>query len=124
MSVDDLLDLRERISSTLSSRVAAERRELESRLERLRRVEVAEPQRFARGGRVIGDRAHVAPKYRNPDNPSETWSGRGRQPRWLTAALKTGRKLRDFEIVEGEAKKKAVRNRRKLKSARTHRSAR
>ena len=32
--------------------------------------------------------AKVAPKYRNPENPSETWSGRGRQPAWYAAALK------------------------------------
>ncbi|RDS80954.1 H-NS family nucleoid-associated regulatory protein [Dyella psychrodurans] len=30
----------------------------------------------------------VAPKYRNPENPSETWTGRGRSPLWYTAALK------------------------------------
>jgi DNA-binding protein H-NS len=33
------------------------------------------------------------PEYRNPQTPSETWSGRGKQPRWLTAAIKTGRKI-------------------------------
>lgn len=113
MSVDDLLVLRDRITETLSSRVEAERRDLETRLARLQRVDIREPQRLARGGRVIGRRAIVAPKYCNPDNPSETWSGRGRQPRWLTAALKTGKKLRDFEVVEGETRKKTARARRR-----------
>ncbi len=37
-------------------------------------------------------RAKVKAKYRNPANPQETWSGRGRQPRWFTAALKAGKK--------------------------------
>src|SRR5437763_3827981 len=32
----------------------------------------------------------VFPKYRNPQTPHETWSGRGKQPRWLAAAIKTG----------------------------------
>lgn len=40
----------------------------------------------------------VAPKYRNPDNRSETWTGRGRQPRWLSAKLGKGGKLADFAI--------------------------
>jgi DNA-binding protein H-NS len=40
----------------------------------------------------------VLPKYRNPFVPSETWSGRGRQPRWLVAAVKAGRKIEDFKI--------------------------
>ena len=40
----------------------------------------------------------VAPKYRNPGNPAETWSGRGKQPRWLAALTGAGRKLDDFLI--------------------------
>lgn len=40
----------------------------------------------------------VAPKYRNPENPSETWSGRGKQPRWLQAHTSAGRVLDDFLI--------------------------
>jgi DNA-binding protein H-NS len=35
-----------------------------------------------------GGKGSVAPKYRNPENPSETWTGRGRSPLWFTAALK------------------------------------
>jgi DNA-binding protein H-NS len=30
----------------------------------------------------------VAPKYRNPEDPAQTWTGRGRQPAWFAAALK------------------------------------
>ncbi len=49
-------------------------------------------------------RAKVAPTYRNPDNPAETWTGRGRQPRWVQAALAQGRSLSDFTIpAEGDA---------------------
>ena len=39
----------------------------------------------------------VPPKYRDPDTGT-TWSGRGLQPKWLAAALKSGRKLSDFAI--------------------------
>lgn len=42
--------------------------------------------------------AKVAPKYRNPANPAETWAGRGKQPRWLAALTGAGRKLDDFLI--------------------------
>ena len=41
----------------------------------------------------------VAPKYRNPANPAETWAGRGQPPRWLAAELKTGKKLEDYLIA-------------------------
>ena len=32
----------------------------------------------------------ISPAYRNPNNPAETWTGRGRKPRWLVAALDAG----------------------------------
>ena len=37
----------------------------------------------------------VDPKYRNPANKQETWTGRGRQPKWVVALLKAGKKLED-----------------------------
>ena len=41
----------------------------------------------------------VAPKYRNPANPKETWTGRGKQPRWMAAQTgKGGKKPEDFLI--------------------------
>jgi len=40
----------------------------------------------------------VFPKYRNPAEPSETWAGRGKKPRWLTAQLKSGKQIDDFRI--------------------------
>ena len=40
----------------------------------------------------------VAPKYRDPSNEANTWTGRGKQPRWLQAYTSTGRVLDDFLI--------------------------
>ena len=40
----------------------------------------------------------VAPKYRNPANPKETWTGRGKQPRWMAALTAKGKKPEDFLI--------------------------
>lgn len=37
-------------------------------------------------------------KYKNPADPSKTWSGRGRQPGWIKEALAKGKSLSDFEI--------------------------
>lgn len=38
------------------------------------------------------------PKYRNPENPEQTWSGRGRKPRWVHEALMRGADITDLEI--------------------------
>lgn len=40
----------------------------------------------------------VKPKYRNPKNKSETWTGRGRTPLWMAAMVKQGKKPDDFLI--------------------------
>lgn len=42
--------------------------------------------------------APVAPKYRNPANPTQTWSGRGKRPHWFNDALKAGKKEKDLAI--------------------------
>jgi DNA-binding protein H-NS len=42
----------------------------------------------------------VEPKFQNPEDPSETWSGRGRQPRWVIAFLAAGRAIDDLRILE------------------------
>ncbi len=43
-------------------------------------------------------RAPVAPKYRHPENPAVTWSGRGRKPKWFVDALASGTTAGDLEI--------------------------
>ena len=40
----------------------------------------------------------VAPKYRDPDSRRNTWSGRGRAPRWLAEKIKRGQSAADFLI--------------------------
>jgi DNA-binding protein H-NS len=49
------------------------------------------------GGRG-GKGRKVAAKYANPDDPSETWTGRGRKPRWLAAKMKDGDRIEKFLI--------------------------
>jgi DNA-binding protein H-NS len=105
MSVDDLWSLHEEISRILSARITSEKRELEKRLAILNRgrdlIEGGNaPQSYNANGKARREYPRVFPKYRNPQTPSETWSGRGKQPRWLAAAIKTGRKIEDFRIGE------------------------
>jgi DNA-binding protein H-NS len=96
MSVDMLSKLRGQVDAALSSKVIEERRTLQNELGKLERLGTNGLR--VKGGRG-GLRGSVAPKYRNPDNLAETWAGRGLKPRWLEAALKTGKKLEDFSIT-------------------------
>ena len=93
MSVDELWALQEKISSVLASRLAEEKAAIENRLRQLKREGIASG--FQRARRPY---PQVFPKFRNPAQPAETWSGRGKQPRWLTAHLRSGKKLDDFRI--------------------------
>ncbi|MET0981057.1 MAG: H-NS histone family protein [Telluria sp.] len=40
----------------------------------------------------------VKPQYQNPEDTSQTWTGRGRQPRWIADGLASGKKLDDFRM--------------------------
>jgi len=103
MSVDEMWQLHEEISRVLSVRLTSEKRELEKRLEQLRRDKQVPSLKSSSGMKDLArvprrKYPRVYPKYQNPEVPSETWSGRGKTPRWLVAALKTGHKLEEFAI--------------------------
>jgi DNA-binding protein H-NS len=93
MSSDELWALYEQVSAELVRRIAAEKTKLE---ERLRKIQL--------GSDVVAPESRrrpypkVLPKYRNPRNPAETWSGRGKQPYWVRAELQSGKKLDDLRI--------------------------
>jgi DNA-binding protein H-NS len=104
MSLDDLWSLHEKISAILSTRIRAEKQELEKRLAILGRGPGVLGQGDVRPMDVRSRRKYppVLPKYRNPQT-FETWSGRGKRPRWLVAAMKSGHKIEEFRIKEGSA---------------------
>jgi DNA-binding protein H-NS len=54
--------------------------------------------RRAEGAAAAGSGPASAPRYRNPENGDQTWSGRGRRPRWVHEAEAAGRSLADMEI--------------------------
>ena len=102
MDFDELWLLHEELTKILAEKISAEKRKLEKRLTQLSRTEpAAEAARRPRN--KLADRPRrkypkVLPKYFNPTAPTQTWSGRGKQPRWLVAALLSGHKLEDLRI--------------------------
>jgi DNA-binding protein H-NS len=110
--LDELWSLHEQITRVLSAKITTQKQELE---ERLRQLNVGS---VAAGAVAIGRGTsgttrqrrkypRVLPKYQNPSEPAETWSGRGKQPRWLVSALKAGGKIEDFKIsneIKGKAR--------------------
>jgi DNA-binding protein H-NS len=101
MPTDEMWQLHVEIGRLLSIRLNSEKRELERRLVRLHRESDVKQEDASVAERQLQERRRyprVLPKYQNPNEPSETWSGRGKQPRWLIAALKAGHVIEDFII--------------------------
>ena len=53
---------------------------------------------LGRAGGRSKPRGKVKPKYRNPADADQTWSGRGKRPRWFNAALAAGKKEKDLLV--------------------------
>ena len=106
MDFDELWLLHEELTKVLAEKISAEKRKLEKRLAQLSRAEqVGEapgPPEERTTDRPRRKYPKVLPKYFNPSAPTETWSGRGKQPRWLVAALRSGHKLENLRIANPE----------------------
>ena len=95
MSADELLRLHEKVAAKLAEQLMTKKSLLENRLRQLTPQTRTGPLREKSGRRPY---PRIYPKFRNPELPSETWTGRGKQPRWLTAQLRSGKRVEDFRI--------------------------
>jgi DNA-binding protein H-NS len=101
LSLPELETLAQDVQAEITNRREAEKQRV---LEQMRELaasigmtpeELLRAQRAQLGGGRAG-MPGVAVKYRHPENPSLTWSGRGKRPQWLTDALAEGKSLEDL----------------------------
>ncbi|WP_037255643.1 H-NS histone family protein [Roseobacter sp. SK209-2-6] len=98
MSRKELLELKSGID------VALKEAELRERSEAIKAAEEAAAKYGFSLEEITGSaksavkKQKAAAKYRNPSNPDETWSGRGRKPHWVHAALTSGKDISELEI--------------------------
>jgi DNA-binding protein H-NS len=88
VSIEQLWRLHEKIAAALATKINDERELLERRLAMLSRPATRTRRAYP----------PVLPKFVNPANPRERWSGRGKRPRWVTKQLDAGRSLKDMRI--------------------------
>jgi DNA-binding protein H-NS len=95
MTLKQLLELEVQVQEAIATTREHERTEVKKAL-----AELAEKRGFKlqelMGGRGKGKTS--VPKYANPEDSSQTWTGRGRKPNWLVAKLKKGANMSDFAI--------------------------
>jgi DNA-binding protein H-NS len=96
MALKELLDLETRVKKAILNAKERERADLKNKIASLAENAGFSVSELFGSGRGKGGK--VAVKYRYKDNPAETWTGRGRQPKWLAAKLSKGSKLADFSI--------------------------
>jgi DNA-binding protein H-NS len=98
LSLKDLVSLEGKVRSAIIEARARERSDVKKKL-----AELAETSGFSLS-ELFGDvrngkkKPVGIAKYANPDDKSDTWTGRGRKPNWLVTRLKKGAKLSDFAI--------------------------
>ncbi|NAZ37397.1 H-NS family nucleoid-associated regulatory protein [Rubellimicrobium sp. CFH 75288] len=104
MSRKELMEMRAQIDRAIAAVAEREKREA------LRAAEEAARERGFTLEELVGSAAGsrrgrptppapASARYRNPQNPSQTWSGRGRRPAWIKEAEKQGRSLDEMRIA-------------------------
>lgn len=102
MSARELEDMSRRALELAQSKKAEERKALRSTLvEQIHAAGYTVDEIFPGAG-ALKQKAPASPpaqaRYQNPDNPEQTWSGRGRKPKWLVAKEAAGHSLAELEI--------------------------
>lgn len=98
MTLKEIEDLEGRIAIVKAKAADASRAELKAKIDvMLSNAGFSIADLYPQMGRGRG-RSKSAPKYVNPEDRSQTWTGRGRRPNWMVARLKKGAKMDDFTI--------------------------
>ena len=106
MTVAELRALHSDVAALIERRVAEERNSVLEKIKELAAGAGISLDELVRGAgarpvsqktKASDKRGTVAPKYRDPSSGT-TWTGRGRKPKWVEAALASGKKLEDLAI--------------------------
>jgi DNA-binding protein H-NS len=99
MPLKDLLEIELKVKKAINGARERERGEVKDKILALASGSgFSVTELFGAGGRVSTKGRTVAAKYANPDDRSQTWTGRGRKPNWVVAKLARGSKIEDFAI--------------------------
>jgi DNA-binding protein H-NS len=97
LSLKELKDLQSQVAKAIAGYEDRRKREALAELEEKAR-EMGFSLAELTGAAATRKRSISVAKYANPANKADTWSGRGRKPRWFTDALSRGRKPEDMAI--------------------------
>ena len=98
--IEQLKDLQDRIAAEIKRRSTQQKKDVLAKLKAMAAASgYSLEELMAQGGMVTKPATRtVAPKYRHPADASQTWTGRGKQPRWVAEQLASGKSLDDLRI--------------------------
>ena len=99
MSFAELSAMQARIERAKVERQTADRAALRQKMADMAKEHGFDIRELFDGRMGKGKRGKVAIKYRDPSNASNTWTGRGRMPRWMVAATKGGKAKREDFLI-------------------------
>jgi DNA-binding protein H-NS len=97
LSLKELKDLQSQVAKAIAGFEDRRKRETLAELEEIARAKGFSLSELT-GAPAPRKRSPSTAKYANPANKSDTWSGRGRKPRWFSEALAKGKKPEDMAI--------------------------
>lgn len=97
MSKEDLAEARKAIDAAIRNYEDRRRREVQAKLESLAKENGFSLADFS-AAKGRGKASAGVPKFAHPENPSLTWTGRGRQPDWFKKALEDGKSREDLSL--------------------------
>lgn len=97
MNLKGLLELKNRVERAIQEKREQERTDLREQFRQLA------AEKGIAWNEIVGSgkgkpRGPVPAKYADPKDPANTWTGRGRMPKWLAARIKAGAKLESFKL--------------------------
>jgi DNA-binding protein H-NS len=84
MSLKDLTALHAKVQAAIEEKRVSERHEMRAKIEEMAKASGFSVSELFGGRKSKGSK--IAPKYRNPKDSSQTWTGRGRRPNWMVEA--------------------------------------
>ncbi len=93
---DELLQLQKDVEISLRSQEKRKRDEALNEMQKVAEKHGLALKDVMKGG---SRRSAPVPKYKHPENPALTWSGRGRQPAWFKEAMDAGNNRDDLLIA-------------------------
>lgn len=98
LSLSELKDLRRKLDKAISGFEARQKKKAVEMLQNVARDHGLNISDLIEAAQSGPSRGGLPPRFANPDNPEDTWSGRGRKPHWYISAIANGSSPDDLKI--------------------------